>query len=189
MDTEKLGIRLADLIDDTLDESTEDISNTLDKSPAEILFESIALLLWIAAKEASMALPTNSYQRTIDYMYSAVYLRLSENAEFSRLCNKSKWEDFIHNRFSLYYRAWDAHRSERGIVLEDEEANQELSIVTVAHNFVLSCLSDTDEDIRKTEAEFRKIPNYRNQYRANMECVLRYYRRFSERVKSVLSCS
>lgn len=183
MDTKELG-ELGSLIENTLYESTPDISKTLGKHPGEILFEFIALLLWIVAKEAQTILPEKLIQPTIDTIFTATFLRLGESASFLKIFNEKTWEDFVRNRFELYYRAWNAYRTEWGMVLEDEKANEEFSIVSVAHNFVAFCCTE-EEDMTKAEfAEYMSSEHYRT---GHIGCVLNHYRRFSEKAKSILS--
>lgn len=175
MDDKQLG-ELGSLIAETLDESTPDISRTLGKHPEEILFEFIALLLWIVAKEAQTILPEKLLQPTIDTILTATFLRLGENANFLKIFNEKTWEDFINDRFGTYYWAW------RAFPIEDEQ----LSKVTVAHNFILCCLTKNG-DSTKAGVEYDAHYPVNKYYAAHIGCVLNHYRRFSERVKSILS--
>jgi len=184
LDSKELGIELARLIEDTLDETIPDVSNTLGKQPWEILFEYIAFLLWIATKETSAVLPKKFIQPTIDYMSFAIFLHLRENANFSRLFNERKWKDFVINRCELYYWAWNFCRIELEIEDEDEEVSKSVGMCFVAHNFVLSCFAKAEEDLRKVDAKYKKLPP--KKCAAHLEGVLFHYHRFLERMKSVL---
>jgi len=171
MDTKELGIELAKLIEEMVNQSVDDICSALGELSQNIFLEYISLLLWIVTKEASIALPTRVIQSTIDATTYATFLSLEE-AGIRKLAgdfNQNSFEDFICNRFDTYYQAW------RAFPIEDVQ----LSEVTVAHNFIVCCFAD--------EAEYREFfPNPKD-YTAHIRCVLNHYRRFSERAKSVLS--
>lgn len=180
MDTKELGLKLAKLIEETVGESMDDIFSTLGRDVGEVFLEYIALLLWIATKEASIVLPEKSIQPTIDAMTCWTFSILEERG--ARACedfNEKIWGDFILNRFDLYHWAWHTWPTKVRGEIEDKDALLELSQVTVAHNFIICCFAD--------EAEYHKLfPNHKD-YGAHIGCVLDHYRRFSERAKSVLS--
>jgi hypothetical protein len=167
---------LGSLIAETLDESTPDISRTLGNHHGEILFEFIALLLWIVAKEAQTILPKKLIQPTIDTIFTGTFLLLGENANFLKIFNEKTWEGFIQGRFEIYYRAWHA------FPIEDEQVSK----ITVAHNFILCCLTE-NEDLTIAGEEYSKFfPNPEDRA-AHLRCVFNHYRRFSEKAKSILS--
>ena len=187
MDTKKLGIELARLIEETVNLSMDDICSALGKSVGDVFFEYIALLLWVVTKEASIILPEKSIQPTIDTMTCATFYLIEDSgAKSLKDFNEKIWEDFILSRFGLYHSAWHAWPTKVRGEIEDKDVLLELSQVTVAHNFVLCCLTKT-ADLHKANIEFRKHPNYKGNYPTHIGCALKHYRRFSERAKSVLS--
>ncbi|MCK5472888.1 MAG: hypothetical protein KAI59_02560 [Planctomycetes bacterium] len=178
-----LGAELARLVEDTLDKSLPDINSALGNHHGQNMIEFIALLLWIAVKEAQTVLPEKLIQPTIDTIFTVFFLRLVENVNFLKIFNEKTWEDFIHDRFGTYYWAWDAYRTEYGMVLDDEKANEELSIFTVVHNFVAFCCPE-EENMTKAEFAEYMTKHYRT---GRIGSVLNHYRRFSEKAKSILS--
>lgn len=186
MDTEKLGFELAKAIEDMVHESLDDIHDTLREPSHNVLFEYIALLLWIVAKQAAMFLPKESIQSTIDHAHNVTFFFLHE-AGFRKVrmpdgyFNEQTFEDWIVNRFKLYYWAWNVYSSMKDDRCSNEEIEGlfQLSEITVAKNFIGCCFTD--------EAEYHNIfPNPKD-HADHIACVLNHYRRFSERVKSVIS--
>ena len=188
MDTEKLGFELARTIMEVVSESLDDIRDTLSKPSQNVLLEYIALLQWIVAKQAAIVLPKESIQSTIDHTHSVTFFFL-EDAGFRKIrmlgghFNEKTFEDWIVNRFDLYYWAWNVYSRMKDDRCSNEEIEglSHLSEITVVTNFIGCCFTD--------EAEYHNIfPNPRDRA-AHMACVLNYYRRFSDRIKSVLSRS
>jgi len=185
MDTEKLGFELAEAIGEMVDESLDDIRSTLRKPSQNVLLEYIALLLWIVAKQASVVLPKKSIKSTIDHAHNVTFLFL-EDGGFRKIkmlggyFNEKTFEDYICNRFKLYYWAWNVYSSMKDDSCSDEEneALSQASEATVAMNFIVCCFAD--------EAEYHNVfPNSEDRP-PHTVCVLKHYRRFSERAKSVL---
>lgn len=186
MDTEKLGFELAEAIGEMVDESLDDIRSTLRKPSQNVLLEYIALLLWIVAKQASAVLPKKWIQSTIDHAHGVTFCFL-EDAGCRKIkmlggyFNEKTFEDWINNRFEIYYRAWNVYSGVKDDSLshEEKEVISTLSKVTVALNFIVCCFTD--------EAEYHEIfPNPEDRT-PHTGCVLNHYRRFSEIVKSILS--
>lgn len=192
MDTEKLGFELAKTIMDMVRESLDDIRDTLSKPSQNVLLEYIALLQWIVAKNASIVLPKESIQSTIDHTHSVIFFFL-DDAGFRKIrmlggyFNEKTFEHWMVNRFKIYYGAWEVYgpaimaEMEATAIVEGygKEAVQKVREVNVAVNFIVCCFAD--------EAEYNKVfPNPEDRT-PHTVCVLNHYRRLSERVKSVLS--
>jgi hypothetical protein len=187
MDTEKLGFELAEAIKEMVHESLDDIRDTLREPSQNVLFEYIALLLWIVAKQAAMALPKESIQSTIDHAHSVTFFFLDDAGcrKIKMLgghFNEKTFEDWMINRFKIYYWAWNVY----SCMKDDRCSNEEieglslLSEITVVKNFIGCCFAD--------EAEYHNIfPNSKD-HAAHIACILNHYRKFPERVKSILSC-
>jgi hypothetical protein len=186
MDTEKLGFELAEAIMEMAHESLDDIRSTLRKPSQNVLIEYIALLLWVVAKQASIVLPKESIQSTIDHAHSVTFSFLDDTG-FRKIkmpggyFNEKTFEDWIGNRFNLYHWAWNVYSGMKddSCSHEENEALSQVSEITVAMNFIVCCFAD--------EAEYHNIFPNPKECAAHMACVLNHYRRFSERVKSVLS--
>lgn len=185
-DTEKLGFELAETIMEMAHESIDNIRDTLHKPSQNVLLEYIALLLWIVTKQASIVLPKESIQSTIDHVHSVVFSFL-EDAGFRKIkmlgeyFNEKTFEGWIGNRFKLYYWAWDVYSSMKddSCSNEENEALSQVSEVTVAMNFIVCCFAD--------EVEYHNVFPNPKERTAHTVCVLNHYRRFLEKVKRVFS--
>ncbi len=186
LDTEKLGFELAEAIMEMAHESLDDIRGTLRKPSQNILLEYIALLLWIVAKQASVVLPKESIQSTIDHAHGVTFSFL-EDTGFRKIkmlggyFNEKTFEDWMVNRFKLYYYAWNVYSSMKDdrCSNEENEALSQVSEINVAMNFIVCCFAD--------EVEYHNVfPNPEDRA-PNTVCVLNHYRRFSEKVNRVLS--
>ena len=172
MNAKRLGIELAKEIQDAMTESAEDICETLGAPIQDTLLEYIALLLWAASEEIQNSLPKKHIQATIDSTFSATLLLLEEAGIGSliREFTPDSFQSFIRNRFEIYYGVW------RAFPIDDDE----LSEVTLAHNFILLCVTD-DEDLAQATH-----PN-RDKYVRHIQVVLRHYRVFTGRAKALVS--
>ena len=191
MDDKQIGQlrdELSSLIRETIDKSTPDISSSLGKHPGEILFEFVALLLWIVTNKAQTVL-LKKQMSIIDDIGDAFFLIFGENANFLKIFNERTWHDFICDRFGIYYGARDAFRTQLGVVLEDEEVNEELSIFNVAHNFVVLCLTQDDKwnaDLAKAGAKLSEDVSSKEMSDKTSQ-VMKHCCQFSDRAKSILS--
>ncbi len=187
LDTEKLGFKLAEAIDNMLDESADDIQSTLGERSKMIAFEYTALLLWIIAKEASIVLPEKAISPTIGTTLGVIfsYFKNSEVNVFGNLgddgLNLQAFEGYVRNRFDLYDWAWNVYSRMKDDRCSNEEveALSQVSEVTVAMNFIVRCFAD--------EAEYHGIFSNPKERMAHTVCVLNHYRRFKEKIKRVLS--
>ncbi|HIJ71874.1 MAG TPA: hypothetical protein HPP87_11000 [Planctomycetes bacterium] len=172
MDSEGLGFELAKEIQEHVIESSEDICRNIGVPLQNVFLEYIALLLWSASKEIQNSLPKKHFKQAIDLTFSASALLLEEAGIREHMSDftPEAFESFIRDRFETYYGAW------RGFAIDDDE----LSEVTLAHNFVLLCITD-EEDLSKATH-----PN-RDDYRRHIQVVLRHYRIFTGRAKALIS--
>lgn len=180
MDTERLGIKLGRLIAETFGESIDDITSTLGRRIEDVFLEYVALLLWIATKEASIVLTDKSFRHASNVAFSVTFDLLEDagGRKKIKLCggdfNMKTFEAFIHDRFEIYYAAWKVYPT-----IGDPLKDAQLGKVSIANNFIVCCFVD--------EAEYRKLfPNEEDTAVQAMR-VLHHYNRFSERVQSILS--
>lgn len=187
MDAERLGIELGDLICETWAESIDDITTTLGRRIEDVFLEYVALLLWIVTKEASIVLPEKSFQHASNVTFSVTFDLLEDVGGIKKikLCegnfNVKTFESFIHNRFETYYGAWRAFPT-----LGDPLDDVQLSEYTVTHNFIVMCLTET-EDLAKAGAEYCELFPDPDDRAGKTIRIMDHYHRFSERVRSVLS--
>lgn len=97
---------------------------------------------------------------TFDFLNAIEELR--DHPEF----NMKKFEEFIHNRFKIYYGAW-----------KDYPTGENVSVVLC---FIRCCFADTTEYLKLANEDMSVI--------ANTSLVAgHHYNRFLERIQSILS--
>jgi len=132
--------------------------------------EYTAFLLWVASKEIQRSLPEQYAHEAIDYTFSALCnIFVETHLDTHRDFNPHTFQSLIRGRFETYYGAW------RAFPIDDDE----LSELTLAHNFVLLCV--TDGDLAQA-----KHPEP-DKYVRHIQVVLRFYHVFTGRVKAIIS--
>lgn len=202
VNTENVGLELAEAINIMLCESGDDIQSTLgkrsDSSPGSLssfwtAWEYTALLFWITTKQAAIVLPEDSISPAIGTALGVIF-SYWKNAEVSAHgdlgddgLSLQMFQDFVWDRFRLYDWAWNGYgpaimaEMEATAIAEGygKEAVQQFREVNVAHNFIIMCFQD--------EAEYHSVfPNPKDRA-AHMACIVNHYRRFAETIKTILS--
>ena len=186
MNTEQLGIDLGNLIVETSDESTKEIEDIINPlgTMNMILFEYVALLLWLATQEESIwgatnVLPEEPCKRATNVAFNVVFNALNkidelrDDPEF----NMSKFQDFIHDRFDHYCAAWTDCPTFEGDEEGDENFRRYFNLIV---RFIFCCFAD--------KAKFLKLTNEDNNVITNvLSDVCHHSCIFVERVRSVLS--
>lgn len=174
MDTERLGIELGYLICDMCGESIEEIDSKISALGRmnHVFLEYIAFLLWTTTKVTSSVLPDKSFQHTSNIAFSVTFdfLNTIEDLRDHPEFNMNKYQDFIHDRFEQYYGAWKDYPIDESHI----NSRQNFNVVLC---FIRCCFADMTECLNKDESVISDTSLV----------VVRHYKRFLERVQSVLS--
>jgi len=173
MSSEDLGIELAKEIYSTVVASAEDICENFGVPLEDVFLEYITLLLWVGAKEIQNWLPKERIQETIDVMASTTLAILTKEVigRNDPGFTPKSFGSFVHNRFELYYSAW------RALQVDDDNINE----ITVVHNFVLYCVTDSDGDMAAFQRRDHK------EHAEHMGAILEPYRAFTKKAKALVS--
>ena len=173
MDSEELGVELARLINDTVNESMPDLAKTL--GTQAIIYEYVAFLLWMTVMEARLALSENLFNPTIREALHPIFLLLQEGATRAKRqpYTWKEFQDFIDNRVQMYCDI--CQDTAPGVRGEQSAA--------IAYTFIVCCFGGCFGD----DAEYRRLVAKPEDTARQMTWVADHGTQFSQKVESVLS--